>query len=313
MNALAIVIAIAACVTSHNPTQAALVSAQQSSLEKAVADTQQVPAQDLDPELPRVPFGNWFKQLAGPGAGVVWQVSECGDAMSPVAGDIRACVEANSILSDGRRVILMVAVGTFRKGQTGAPAFQFGVVERGGELLTIRRLRDLQKQLLAPGSLANRPAVKLPEVNKLEVRLSASNAHVDVAPWGGEEFGRLITIEEPDPPPAGSRPGTATNSTSNAEMRNVSGAVRQGSALVKPQPAYPRGANKFNVSGPVEVQITISAEGRVTAATASSGHPLLRKAAEDAARRWEFNPTTVDGVPIETQLTLTFIFTVPPE
>jgi protein TonB len=61
------------------------------------------------------------------------------------------------------------------------------------------------------------------------------------------------------------------------------------------------------------VQVTISATGRVTAAKAIKGHPLLREAAVDAARRWEFEPTTIDGVPMETQLTLTFIFTVPPQ
>jgi protein TonB len=59
------------------------------------------------------------------------------------------------------------------------------------------------------------------------------------------------------------------------------------------------------------VQITISVTGRVTAAKAISGHPLLRDAAEAAARQWQFEPTTINGVPMETKLVLTFEFTVP--
>jgi protein TonB len=85
--------------------------------------------------------------------------------------------------------------------------------------------------------------------------------------------------------------------------------------IVKPQPAYPRNNNakRFNAAGNVEVQVTISVTGRVTDAKALSGHPLLREAAVQAARRWEFEPTLVDGIPTETQLTLIFTFTVPPE
>jgi TonB family protein len=52
--------------------------------------------------------------------------------------------------------------------------------------------------------------------------------------------------------------------------------------------------------------------GRVTKAVAISGHPLLREAALEAARRWEFEPTLAGGVPVETELVLTFNFTTPP-
>jgi protein TonB len=60
------------------------------------------------------------------------------------------------------------------------------------------------------------------------------------------------------------------------------------------------------------VRVTISVTGRVTKAIAISGHPLLRDAAVDAARRWVFEPTMVDGNPVETELVLTFDFAAPP-
>ena len=100
------------------------------------------------------------------------------------------------MLADGRRVILMTAVGTFKKGIVGAPNFDFGVIEQRGELYLVRRLRDLQKQLSAPKGLANRPAIKLPEINIPKVRPSANNPQVELTPaWGWDAFGQAI--EEP--------------------------------------------------------------------------------------------------------------------
>jgi protein TonB len=84
----------------------------------------------------------------------------------------------------------------------------------------------------------------------------------------------------------------------------------QGSVIIKAEPTYPPGAEKFNASGPVEVRVTVSETGRVKNAVAISGHLLLRAAAVQAARRWVFTPTTVDGVPVQTQIVLTFDFTI---
>jgi TonB family protein len=281
----------------------------QSSLEKrVVGDTRRTLASDLDADLPRLPFGDWFEKVIGPDAGVIWQLSECGEKVEVTAdgrGDPQACVEANTILSDGRRVIVMITVGTFKKGVTGPPAFHFGVIERKGELSAIPRLRDLQNLLLYSGKPANKPVVRLPESNMPSVWPKAKDAPVAMTPaWNSEDFGRIMAIEDPEPPPP--KP---------PERSNTQGGVRQGAPIVKPQPTYPRNNNakRFNASGPVEVQVTISITGRVTGAKAIKGHPLLRDAAVEAARRWEFEPTTINGVPMETQLTLTFIFTAPPQ
>jgi protein TonB len=65
----------------------------------------------------------------------------------------------------------------------------------------------------------------------------------------------------------------------------------------------------MNAAGPVEVQVTISEEGRVIEAKAISGHLALRNAAVDAARKWVFTPTTLNGVPVRVQSLLTFVFT----
>jgi TonB family protein len=293
-------------------------------LEKqAVSDTQRTLASDLDAKLPRLPFTDWFGKVVGPGAGVIWQLSECGervDAAPNDDGDTQACVEVNTILSDGRKVIVMIAVGTFKKGVTGPPAFRFGVIEQKGELRPIRRLSDLQNLLSSPGKLAINPAANFPEVRMPSVRLAPNNAYSTGAPpWIGDDFGQLMSIEDPGPPPAAplsaepspTRPATS-NSTSNTEREDAPDGVRQGAPIFKPQPKYPQNAKRFNASGKVEVRVTISVAGRVTKAIAISGHPLLRDAAVEAARRWEFEPTVVNGTPVETELVLTFDFAAPP-
>lgn len=287
-------------------------------LEKtALANTRRMLAQELDPELPKVPFANWVKQVIGPGAEAVWQLSECGEteAATNETGDLRACVEINTILPDSRRVIVMVSVGTFKKGIAGAPAYCGGVIEQGGNLHTIPRLRDLQKLLSAPGiwaisPIVNRPAIKLPELNI--PKLAVAGAHMLGSPELSEaEHGDLTPYEDPPPdPPPPPDDVAPSKSPSPAEGRSASGRLIQGAAIHKEQPTYPPNAKRFNASGPVEVRVTISAEGRVKEAVTTSGHPLLREAAAEAARKWVFRPTTVNGVPVETQLVLTFDFSV---
>src|SRR5262245_14538051 len=181
------------------------------SLEKqAVSDTQRTLASDLDAELPRLPFTDWFGKLVGPGAGVVWQLSECGehvDASSNGDGDMQACVEVNTILSDGRKVVVMIVVGTFKKGVTGPPAFRFGVIDQKGKLRPIRRLSDLQKLLSGQGEPAKIPVVKLPEVNMPGVMLAPNNAYSTGTPlMTGDDFFHQSSTEEPPQEPPPNRP-----------------------------------------------------------------------------------------------------------
>jgi protein TonB len=88
----------------------------------------------------------------------------------------------------------------------------------------------------------------------------------------------------------------------------ISGGVLNGRALKKPHPEYPPGAKMARVSGVVVVQITVDEKGDVVLAQAISGHPLLRKAGEDAARRAKFSPTTFCGNPMAVTGFVTYSF-----
>jgi TonB family protein len=71
--------------------------------------------------------------------------------------------------------------------------------------------------------------------------------------------------------------------------------VINGKAISLPHPGYPSSAKMANASGAVKVLVTVDETGKVTAAQAISGHPLLRPAAEEAARLARFSPTSVAG------------------
>src|SRR5262245_15106962 len=74
---------------------------------RAVFNIQRIPANELDNELPRLQFANWLRQIIGPEAGLAWRLADCGEipgATPNSTGDVRACVEANTILSNERKV-----------------------------------------------------------------------------------------------------------------------------------------------------------------------------------------------------------------
>jgi protein TonB len=67
----------------------------------------------------------------------------------------------------------------------------------------------------------------------------------------------------------------------------------------------------MKASGAVQVAITIDENGRVIDAKAVSGHPALRPAAEEAAKKWVFRPASLDGKPMKQRDVLTFTFNLP--
>ena len=95
----------------------------------------------------------------------------------------------------------------------------------------------------------------------------------------------------------GPTPGVSqiSNSNKSTAIKTISGGVLNGKALDLPKPAYPAAAKAVRASGAVNVQVTVDEKGVVTSANAVSGHPLLRAAAVEAARKAKFSPTLLGG------------------
>ena len=102
--------------------------------------------------------------------------------------------------------------------------------------------------------------------------------------------------------------GFTTARGAQSESPRATGAVLQGNAIKRVQPAYPPLAKAAKVSGSVVVEVTLDEEGNVIAARAVTGHPLLKDSAVTAARGWKFKPTTLDGTAVKVIGTLTFNF-----
>ena len=66
-------------------------------------------------------------------------------------------------------------------------------------------------------------------------------------------------------------------------------------AKSKVEPTYPALARRMNISGTVKVEIVVAPNGSVKDARVVGGHPVLANAALDAARKWRFEPATVES------------------
>jgi periplasmic protein TonB len=140
-----------------------------------------------------------------------------------------------------------------------------------------------------------------PRVNKPTVASPPMVAVTDQR--GGESFvprglptGAPQTLAPvPSPPPSAPIPQRAIP-------------IIKGEAIKQAQPDYPAIARSARQEGTVPVEVGINENGDVISARAISGPVLLRAAAESAARRWKFKPSTRDGKPLPSVTTISFRF-----
>jgi protein TonB len=90
----------------------------------------------------------------------------------------------------------------------------------------------------------------------------------------------------------------------------VGGAVRQPTIVSKVEPVYPQQAQEANIQGAVILEVVIGTDGRVQQAWVHRSIPLLDQAALDAVQQWVYQPTLLNGVPVEVIMTVTVNFTL---
>jgi protein TonB len=76
------------------------------------------------------------------------------------------------------------------------------------------------------------------------------------------------------------------------------------------RPVYPPLARQARISGTVRLHAIIAKDGTVVQLEVISGHPLLVQAALDAVRQWRYQPTLLNGEPVEVDTTVDVIFTL---
>jgi TonB family protein len=184
-------------------------------------------------------------------------------------------------------------LGSFHEeaGGTGEAAYHLSVTgEKTTGTYDVMMIRRGGKWYLSNGklTLASGEVIRMrsPELDNRNANTSNSNDG-----------------ELPPPPPVPGRPGASI----------VSGGVLDSKATSKPDPTYPPVAKAVKASGAVVVQVIVDEQGKVISARAVSGHPLLRSAAEAAARQARFSPTMLAGRPVKVSGTLTYNFEMPEE
>jgi TonB family protein len=106
--------------------------------------------------------------------------------------------------------------------------------------------------------------------------------------------GFLTASPPPSPPPP--PPGAG----GPAPQRIKVGSNVQAARLVtRVNPVYPALARQAQIEGVVRFTATIGKDGRIAHLQVNSGHPMLVPAAVEAVRQWVYQPTLLNGEPVE--------------
>ncbi|MGH9561059.1 MAG: TonB family protein, partial [Terracidiphilus sp.] len=74
-------------------------------------------------------------------------------------------------------------------------------------------------------------------------------------------------------------------------------------------PAYPKELQDANVSGTVILRAVIGKDGSMKEVAPLSGPPQLSRIAADAVKQWRYQPTVLEGAPVEVSTTISIDFT----
>jgi TonB family protein len=135
---------------------------------------------------------------------------------------------------------------------------------------------------------------------------------------GSESQSDQAPVLDPSASAAGASalPGiTAPNAASiPAPTMQPEGPVKIGGNVKAPKlinsvaPIYPANARSSGVQGEVVVDTTIDKTGKVVKMHVVSGPLMLRESALDSLKRWKYEPSSLNGDPVEVQMQITIKF-----
>ena len=105
------------------------------------------------------------------------------------------------------------------------------------------------------------------------------------------EISETVTIEAP---------GKANAQPAPPQRIRVGGNVQATKLLTQTRPEYPEKARNDGKEGTVLMRAVISKEGKILGLrTLGNADPDLAAAAQDAVKQWTYEPTRLNGVPVE--------------
>jgi protein TonB len=116
---------------------------------------------------------------------------------------------------------------------------------------------------------------------------------VDGASDGAGPVKALLITTPPLPPPK-----PVVHATASTPIR-VTSTVQMAKLIRKVIPEYPRLAREARISGVVHLVGTIGKDGTIRNLQLIGGHPMLAQAAMEAVEQWVYEPTLLNGEPVE--------------
>jgi TonB family C-terminal domain len=114
---------------------------------------------------------------------------------------------------------------------------------------------------------------------------------------GNQEWKNLMMRAEALPVATSGEPPAVAGGA--ASTIRVGGNVQTAKLLSSQPPVYPPLATQARIQGVVRFNVTIDKEGHISNLTLVSGHPLLVQAAMEAARQYVYQPTLLNGEPVQ--------------
>jgi TonB family protein len=103
-----------------------------------------------------------------------------------------------------------------------------------------------------------------------------------------------------------------TQSAPGAPQRiRIGGSVQESKLVNHVAPVYPPAAAQIRLAGVVHLDVIIGNTGRVSNVTVIGGHPLLVPAALEAVKQWVYQPTLLNGIPVEVVTQVDVYFPLP--
>jgi protein TonB len=115
---------------------------------------------------------------------------------------------------------------------------------------------------------------------------------------------RIAPLPPPPPPartgaPPAAAPAQAAGTSGQPTQITVPGKTQATRLARQVLPVYPALAKTARVQGTVRFRVTVGTDGAVKSLTPLGGPLPLVQAATDAVRQWRYQPTLVDGKPVE--------------
>jgi protein TonB len=90
----------------------------------------------------------------------------------------------------------------------------------------------------------------------------------------------------------------------------IGGNVQQAKLVHKVDPTYPPEAVHSHIEGTVVLHVVIGVDGSMKEVQLVSGDPALSAVSVAAVQQWRYQPTLLNGEPVEVDSTISVIFTL---